>query len=270
MGNCNCLSTTNNNKNSETSVEQLVNETKSIPIVSSPSNLNYEKRGASIKTQSFVKQSPTATKKEYQQKNSLIQAENYAGLINNKSFSKFLNRRDINIVIIGESNTGKSSFVIRYVSGKFEPYHVVSVCNEYYDKKGILYNGRKYDFNFTVSAGKSEYKEDILKTCQDVDFFLMFYDVSSKNSFDNLKSLYSDIKNYMFNYKDLHSNVIFIGNKSDIKEKWVTSQEVKDFLQNDKIFVFEISVKNNTNITKVFNQILEIFDATATCASNER
>lgn len=268
MGNCNCLSSTNNNKNSETSVDQISNDTKSIPFVPNIQSTN-EKRGASIKTQSFVKQSPKASIKENYHNNSFNQPHNLF-LKETKSFSKFLNRREINIALLGDSNTGKSSFVIRYVSGKFEPYHVVSVCNEYYNKNGVSFNSRKYDFIFTVSAGKSEYKEDIIRTCQDVDFFLMFYDVSSKKSFENLKDVYGDIKKYVFNYKDKHSNVMFIGNKSDLKEKKVSAQDVKDYLQNDKICVFEISVKNNTNITKVFNQVLEIFDATATCPSNER
>jgi small GTP-binding protein len=262
MGNCNCLSTTNSNKNADTSVGQLVNEHKSNQTVT-VLNTSHEKRGASIPTQSFVKQSPTTGKKEYLNKNASIILEN-GGLNDYKFYSRFINRREINIVVMGESNTGKSSFVIRYVSGKFEPYHVVSVCNEYYQKKGVNYNGKKYDFNFTVSAGKSEYKEDILKTCQDVDFFLLFYDITSKQSFDSLKSVYNDIKGYMFNYKDSNSNVILVGNKNDLhKEKSVHVEDVKKFLQNDKICVLEISVKNNTNITKVFNQILENFDAIA-------
>jgi small GTP-binding protein len=260
MGNCNCLSTTNNNKNAETSVGQLVNEAKTNQPVTIL-NTSHEKRGTSIPTQSFVKQSPTVAKKEILITNPSNIFEN-GGLWENKFFNRFINRKEIKIVVMGESNTGKSSFVIRYVGGKFEPYYVVSVCNEYYHKKGVNYNGKKYDFNFTVSAGKSEYKEDILNTCQDVDYFILFYDITSKQSFENLKTNYTDIKGFMFNYNDSNSNVIFVGNKNDLhKEKCVSVEDVKGFLQNDKICVLEISVKNNTNITKVFNHILENFDA---------
>ena len=48
--------------------------------------------------------------------------------------SKFLNRNEIKIVILGERETGKSSFVIRYVNGRFEPFHIVTIETEYFSK----------------------------------------------------------------------------------------------------------------------------------------
>ena len=258
MGNCNCLSSNNPYKNAETTVDQPIPETKSLKA-QNIHNPVQEKRGASIPNQLFVKQSSIAAKTESFQKNSSFIAHELLPIRECNS-QRFKDRKNIKIVVLGDSYSGKSSFVIRYVTGKFESYYVVSVCNEYYKKKGVNFNGEKYHFDFTIRAGKSEYQEDITKTCEEVDIFLMFYDVSSKQSFDNLKNSYGEIRNHMFNFRDSISNVIFIGNKSDIKEKKVTVDDVKEYLQNDKVSVFEISVKNNTNITKVFNKILEVFD----------
>jgi small GTP-binding protein len=261
MGNCNCLSSSNSYKNAETTVDQIIPETKTLKAQNVQNSIQ-EKRGASIPNQCFVKQSSIAAKSENFIKNSSFVAPEIVS-IRECNTQRFKDRNDIKIVVLGDSYSGKSSFVIRYVTGKFESYYVVSVCNEYYQKKGVNFNGIKYDLEFTIRAGKSEYQEDITKTCEEVDIFLMFYDVSSKQSFDNLKTTYGEIRNHMFNFKDSISNVIFIGNKSDIKEKKVTVENVKEYLQNDKVSVFEISVKNNTNITKVFNKILEVFDKAA-------
>lgn len=175
-----------------------------------------------------------------------------------RRYSSILNRNFINIVLLGDSKVGKSSFVIKYVEGKFEPYHVVTLGTEFYFKN-IIFKECKYTLNFIVTSGAPEYKEDYTKSYQNVDFFLMFYDITQKETFENLKKLVDEIKDYIFLYKNQCSNIIFLGNKCESKNKVVNYDESEAYCNKNNIDFYEISVKNNNGINKVINKLVETF-----------
>ena len=180
-------------------------------------------------------------------------------LIQERSPSKVFNRTGINIVLLGESGTGKSSFVIKYVSNRFETYHVVTLGTEY-SNKVVKFNDTDYTLKFICTSGDPEFQEDYTKSYQDVDFFLMFYDVTNKKTFEKLKQTTTDIKKYLFYYKNKTVNAVFIGNKCDQKKREVTTEEAETFCKKYNIELMEISVKNNHNVPKLFNKILTTFD----------
>ncbi len=188
-----------------------------------------------------------------------VAKKNSSFVVNERRESKVFKRTFINVVLIGESATGKSSFVIKYVNNKFEPYHVVTLGTEYFSKK-TKYNSTEYILNFIVTSGDPNFQEDYTNSYQNVDFFLMFYDVTNKKSFEKLKQTFLDIKKYCFNYKNKTMNAIFIGNKCEIKQREVPIEEAQVFCKKYNIDLFEISVKTNVNIPKVINKILTTFD----------
>lgn len=181
------------------------------------------------------------------------------GDIAERRLSKVENRTSINVVLLGECGVGKSSFVIKYVEGRFETYYVTTIGKEISTKR-IKYNDTFYTINFTVTSGHPEFKEDYTATYEHVDFFLMFYDVTNRKTFDNLKSYVQDLRNYFFKYKNKSINVIFIGNKCDEKNRQVTNEEALTFCKKNDLDLVEISVKTNMNVAKVVNKILETFD----------
>jgi small GTP-binding protein len=162
---------------------------------------------------------------------------------------------------LGESGVGKSAFVIRYIENRFENFHIVTLGTEKYSKIGT-FNSRKYTLNFIVTSGDPQYKTDYTANYKQVDFFLAFYDVSSKKSFDKLKTTVAEeLKDYLFSYKNEYPNVIFIGNKSDLtKERKVPYEEVEKYCKINKFDFYEISVRSNLNISKVVNKLMETFD----------
>lgn len=172
------------------------------------------------------------------------------------------------MILLGESGVGKSSFVIKYVESRFETYYVTTIGKEVSSKK-MKYNGTVYTINFIVTSGDPQFQEDYTKAFQDVDFFLMFYDVTNRDTFNKLKDSVQEIKKYFFKYKEGNLNVLFVGNKCDEKKRDVPTEEALTFCKKNNIELIEISVKTNMNVAKVINKVLETFDDMASANKEE-
>lgn len=176
-----------------------------------------------------------------------------------RRLSKIINRTEINIILLGPSGVGKSSFVIKYIQKKFEPYHITTIGTELLSKS-VPFKKNIYKLNFIITSGDPNYKEDYTEYFQNVDFFLIFYDVTINKSFEDLKTLVNEeIKEYLFLYKNNYPNVILIGNKADLK-KAVDYDAVKSYCTRNNLDSYEVSVKTEFNINKVINKIIETYD----------
>ena len=129
-----------------------------------------------------------------------------------------------------------------------------------YSNKIVRFNDTNYNLKFICTSGDPEFQEDYTKCYQDVDFFLMFYDVTNRKSFEKLKQTTADIKKYFFTYKNKTVNVIFVGNKCELKKREVPNEEAEEYCKKFNIELFEISVKSLLNVPKLINKILSTFD----------
>jgi len=124
----------------------------------------------------------------------------------------------------------------------------------------VRYLDNDYLINFIVTSGDPQFQEDYTSSFQNVDFFLMFYDITNKKSFEKSKQKFLEIKKYLFRYKDKTPNIFFVGNKSDLKNREVKPADVETFCKKYNIESFEISVKTNSNMIKIINKCLGTFD----------
>jgi len=174
---------------------------------------------------------------------------------------KIKGKNNINVVVIGYNEVGKSSFCIRLVENRFEDFYIPSICNENFFKMS-LFNERNYKINFTVILGgpKIEKQENILSTA---DFFLLIYDITKIRSFNQINIYLKQIKKYLFFYdkEGEFPNFFLLGNKSDLEEeRKVSSQIVNKCIEKYKIKHFDISIKNTKNISSIIQELTQIFD----------
>ena len=82
---------------------------------------------------------------------------------------KIKGRNNINIIIIGYNEVGKSSFCLRFVENKFEDFYIPSICNENFYKM-MGFNEHNYKINFSVILGgtKIQKQDNLLSSA---DFF---------------------------------------------------------------------------------------------------
>ena len=178
----------------------------------------------------------------------------------NEKNKKNKNKNEINIVFIGDINTGKSCFVIKFVENVFEKLYIPTLGSEI-KKKIVSYNTHKYQLNFIVTSG-NDYKDDYTEYYNNADFFLVFYDITNKKSFDCIKNIIqNEIMPFFFSYKDGTSNIILVGNKIDLEnERNVKIEEVEKYCKEKKFIFYEISIKTNKNINIMMNTLLKSFD----------
>ena len=177
-----------------------------------------------------------------------------------KILEKKKNKKEINLVILGEKNIGKSCFVIKFVENIFEKIYVPTIGLEL-KKKIVSYNTHQYQLNFIVTSG-NDYKEDYINYYNEADFFLVFYDITNKNSFNKIKDIFhNEIHKYFFQYNDGTPNIILLGNKIDLEnERVVSNEDVDKFCKENQLIHYDISVKSNKNINLLMNIILKAFD----------
>lgn len=176
---------------------------------------------------------------------------------------KIKGRNNINIIIIGYNEVGKSSFCFRFINNKFEDFYIPSICNENFCKM-MIYNDHNYKLNFSVIlGGKKLQKQDNLSTA---DFFLIIYDITKIRSFNQINIYLKQLRKSLFSYdkEGKNMNFILIGNKSDLEgERKVGLEFVKKYTKKYNINHFEISAKTGKNVSNIISYILQIFDKLA-------
>ena len=186
-------------------------------------------------------------------------------LIPKDKYKKIKGRNNINIIIIGFNEVGKSSLCIRLVENKFEDFYIPSICNEKFSKM-MKYNEHKYKVNFLAMLGGDKIQKQYNNILDKGDFFILLYDITKIRSFNIINLYLKQIKKYLFFYdkEGKNPNFCIVGNKSDlVEEKKVTSDFVNKSIQKNNFKHFDISIKTGRSIANIIQIFLQIFDNVA-------
>ena len=82
----------------------------------------------------------------------------------------------------------------------------------------------------------------------------MAFDITNRESFDNLKRWVSEIDKY----SDPNVSIILIGTKLDLqKDRKIYYEEASNYAESLKVNYYEVSSKDNVNIEEVFIDIVK-------------
>ena len=177
---------------------------------------------------------------------------------------KIKGRNNINIIVIGFNEVGKSSFCIRFVENKFEDFYIPSICNENFYKM-MVYNDHSYRVNFLVILGgeKIQKQDNILGTG---DFFIFLYDITKIRSFNQINIYLKQTKKFLYflDKEGKNPNFYIVGNKSDLEsDRKVGNEFPKNCLQKYNIKHFDISIKTGKNVNNIIQNFLQVYDKIA-------
>ena len=158
-----------------------------------------------------------------------------------KSIENKNNQKTLNICLIGESNTGKSSFIMTLLDDK-KDYKKNSDQNLWTDISNEKVLVKLSEF--------SDKKNTIYKGCFG---FLLFFDVTDKNSLNYIKEWINVIK------EKVNRDIIIIGNKIDLNKREIKKSEVKKLASEKHCKYFECSCSNGINVIEIFKEI--VYDA---------
>ena len=162
----------------------------------------------------------------------------------------------IKCVLLGESGTGKSSLIERFINNTFRkdtPSTLIGSFSSkvvYYEKENI-----KIRYDIWDTAGQEKYRSINKIFYQDAQVTLLVYDITQKETYDA-------IKNYWF--QEVKDNapedviVFIVGNKSDLYEKEaVNEEEARQYAKDINALYKLVSAENGDGINKIFKMIGE-------------
>jgi small GTP-binding protein len=149
------------------------------------------------------------------------------------------------IIILGDSNTGKSSLIRRFTLGTWLPAYKPTIGIDF--RIGNLDN---FKFHIWDTAGQERFRAIIQNYYRGVDAIILCFSCDDKQSFYNLSSWIDDI-NHKCPDKPF---IILVGNKCE-QESLISKREIEDFCVENDISYLLCSSKANIGIREIFEQI---------------
>ena len=180
------------------------------------------------------------------------------------------NKINIKVVLMGDSQVGKTCFFTYLQDKKFNPIHIATIGFDNLIKEyNITIDNINYLVKLTLydTAGQERYKSLTNSYFKNVDGIIFMYDVTKKNSLININTWVEEMKK-----KNNSKKVIcaVLGNKIDLLDKLnlhsqkeeneneIIDEDLKNieniFIKDDIFVMFKkVSAKEGTNIDEFMN-----------------
>jgi len=159
------------------------------------------------------------------------------------------------LVLLGDSNVGKSSLVLRFVKNQFNPDQVTTVGAAFLQQVVPLDDSEeKIQFGIWDTAGSERYKALAPMYYRGAEAAIVVYDITSFDSFEGAKNWVRELKLYG------QPNVVIAlaANKCDLDHyRVVSQQEGKAYARDNEMSYFETSAKTAKDVRKMFTELAQ-------------
>jgi len=161
------------------------------------------------------------------------------------------------LLLIGDSDVGKSSILLRFIDDVFE--HIHSTIGVDFKLKILNINGKKVKLTIWDTAGQERFRTLTASYYRGVDGAILVYDITNRNSFENLQNIWIKELNM---YSTTPSVKMLVGNKIDQESRVVTRDEGKELAQSLGTMFFECSAKTKIGVSNAFEElVMKIIDS---------
>ena len=172
------------------------------------------------------------------------------------------------LLLIGNSSVGKSSLLFRFVENVWDDNFLPTIgvdfvnyiiynfyiYNQTQKLKTLEVNGKKVKLQIWDTAGQERFKNITASYYRGGNGILVVYDITDRDSFDNLNSWLIEIEKNASKY----IYKLLIGNKCDLEsERKVSYQEGKEFAANNGMSFIETSAKADTKVNEAFELLTQ-------------
>jgi Ras-related protein Rab-18 len=150
---------------------------------------------------------------------------------------------------------------VRYTTNNFNSNHIATLGIDYYTKDEKI-NDKFIRVKIWDTAGQERYKSLAYSFFRNAHGLILVYDVSNRESFEDLKSWINNIQSNLMN-NEVNIVKMIVGNKIDL-ERVVLKEEGEKFAQENNYFYCESSAKDNINVEESFRLIVNKIAETKT------
>lgn len=157
------------------------------------------------------------------------------------------------IIVLGESQVGKTSFINRFNTGSFERDTLTTIGLDFVVKEMTLEDGTKVKVKIFDTAGQERFRNLTKNFYQKADGAILMYSETDEDSFNKIDGWLTKLG------ENAPENVItfLVANKCDSLERTVTKQRGVELSRTKKIKFYESSAKQNINVNKVFEELVK-------------
>ena len=161
---------------------------------------------------------------------------------------------NLKVILLGDSTVGKTSIFTQYIKKEFKISTLATIGMDN-TKKTIKLDGRTINLSILDTPGNPTFRNITKNSIRNSDIIIIVFDITNKNSFENLEKWYNFVKETL----DIDKIVVGIAaNKNDLEEKSeVTPDEYNSFSQNYNVDVFSVSAINYSIIEEMFFKLTE-------------
>lgn len=158
------------------------------------------------------------------------------------------------IIIIGDSQVGKTAITSRYLSNAFH-YNTMTTIGIDFRIKKIVKDGVEHKMEIWDSAGQERFRTITKTFVRGAKGIVLVYDITDRSSYDKI----SDWIKFVDSIEISEKIFMLIGNKSDMVDKRAVSYEDGINLAH-KYHIsnfFETSAKDGNNIAEAFDNLFD-------------
>ena len=153
------------------------------------------------------------------------------------------NKIQYKILLIGNTNVGKTSVLKKMITGDFSDKNISTIGMDQktiyteleLEKNEDKKQKEKYSFEVTIldTAGQEKFRAITNSFFKGADGILILYDVTNRQSFEQVKLWIESLEEALGNHKTGKYLIILIGNKIDLVEKG-QEKEVEEYEAKEK------------------------------------
>lgn len=155
------------------------------------------------------------------------------------------------ILLIGDSSVGKTSVLLRYVDGFFNPEFQTTIGVDF-KISTLELEGKVVKLQLWDTAGQDRFRNIVASYYRGAQGIIVMYDITNEESFKNLERWVKEIETY------LPGSVpkLLVGNKSDLSsERTVPKENAEELAEKLGMSYTETSAKTSEGIKEAFYQI---------------
>jgi len=159
----------------------------------------------------------------------------------------------LKILIIGESNVGKSSLLIRFVDDTFDP-EIPATIGVDFRVKSLTVDGNKAKLAIWDTAGQERFRTLTPSYYRGAQGVILVYDVSNRESFSKLENWLNELDTFA-----TERNLIkmLVANKIDKDNREVSKDEGLKFAKKHSMLFIEASARTNEGVKCAFEELVE-------------
>jgi small GTP-binding protein len=156
----------------------------------------------------------------------------------------------IKLLLIGDSNVGKTSILTKYVDNNFTNNYNTTIGIDF-KIKTIIIGEYKVKLQLWDTAGQEKFRALTTSYFRGAQGVIITFDLTKLESFLHTEMWLSELLKNNDDY-----NIILVGNKSDLKEKIViTKEQAETFAKKNNLKYFECSASTGENLNELFQYI---------------